>query len=235
MAETIERDRPDLNLLIPREDAGCPFSESATVKSVFEIRRRDPNAFVVADAKALGPVKDLADSLAPIDLDPIYWNNKSLNNRLYILPGGALSGEREGSGFSSGVCEVHAQLELSALAKVKRERPEALVVVNVLCRDEVKARADKVGDSQAIWDFCAESPAREFIVASEVGLAESLALTFSHKRFYDPGAEIFCPNMKLTNLKDLIAVLESYQLRAGLLTRFGARTADGRLNHDISG
>jgi quinolinate synthase len=234
MAETIERLRPELNVLVPRKDATCPFSETVTSNAVWEIRRRDPRALIVADAKAPEAVKELADALMPIDIDPCHWNNKNHNRHLYVLPGQNNLGHDEVSNrLSGGVCQVHWQVEVETLAETMKARPEALVAVNVLCRDEVKARADKVGDSQAIWDFCAESEAREFIVVAEVGLAESLALTFSHKRFYDPGTEIFCPNMKLTNLRDMIAALESYQLREGLFTRFGARAGGDRLSHDI--
>jgi quinolinate synthase len=227
MTETIGRLRPGLNVLVPRADAGCPFSEAVAANAVWEIRQRDPKALVVADAKAPGAIKDLADALMPIDADQSYWNNRDQNQRLYILP------DQGDQGHPPCVCQVHWQVELAALAQAKRDWPKALVAANVLCRDEVKARADKVGDSQAIWEFCGESPNDEFIVVAETGLAESLALTYRHKRFYDPGVEIFCPNMKLTNLRDLISALESYQLRAGLLTRFGARAPEGRLSHDI--
>ncbi|MDR1872841.1 MAG: quinolinate synthase NadA [Deltaproteobacteria bacterium] len=241
MAETIERLKPELSVLIPREDASCPFSETVNANSIWEIRAKDAKAYIVAEAKAPWMVKDLADAIAPVDIDPEYWNNinlnkLNLNKRLYLLPGpnapwpsGSLVGP------NAGVCQVHWQVEVETLAKIKWERPEALVAVNVLCQDEVKARADKVGDSQALFEFCADSPAKEFIVVSEMGLAESLAQAYPNKRFYDPGVEIFCPNMKLTGLRDLISSLESYQLKEGLLTRFGARALEGRLNHDLPG
>ncbi|MDR1607867.1 MAG: quinolinate synthase NadA [Deltaproteobacteria bacterium] len=235
MTETITRLRPDLNVLIPRQDAGCPYSEAFTASQVLDIRRRDPKALIVAEAKASEMVKDISDELAPIDRDSIFWHNRKPNQSVYILPGPISWAKDSDFRQESGVCQVHWQVELTDLLKAKWERPQALVAVNVLCRDELKARADKVGDSQAIWDYCAESRHNEFIVVSEMGLAESLALTYGHKRFYDLGVEIFCPNMKLTNLRDLISVLESYQLREGLITRFGARAVGGHLSHDIPG
>ncbi|MDR0548915.1 MAG: quinolinate synthase NadA [Deltaproteobacteria bacterium] len=236
MAETVARLRPELNVLIPRPDANCPYSETTRASVVWEIRRQDPTALIVADAKAPGAVKDLADALIPLDFDSSYFQDRAHNKRLYVLPGpNPLAQDPYAARLTEGVCQVHHQVELEAVLKAKAERPRALVAANVLCRDEVKARADKVGDSQALWDFCAQSEAKEFIVVAESGLSESLALTFSHKRFYDPGVEIFCPSMKLTNLRDLITALESYQLKAGVLTRFGARAVEGRLNRDLSG
>ncbi|MDR1577691.1 MAG: quinolinate synthase NadA [Deltaproteobacteria bacterium] len=236
MTETIERLRPDLNILIPRLDASCPYSETVTANVVSQIRHRDPKAVIIADAKASGAVKDLSDGLVPLDIPSGYWDNKSQNNRLYILPGpNMFAQETMDSRLMSAVCQVHWQVELADLLKAKREHPEAVVVVNVLCRDEVKDRADQVGDSQTIWNYCSENRGLEFIVVSEIGLGESLALSYPHKRFYDPGVEIFCPNMKLTNLRDTITVLESYQLREGLITRFGARQMGGHLSHDIPG
>ncbi|MDR1084742.1 MAG: quinolinate synthase NadA [Deltaproteobacteria bacterium] len=228
MAETISSLRPELNILIPRHDAACPYSETVSPRTVWEIRRDDPKAFIVAQAKAPREVKELADSLMPDDLTPDFWYDKVHDNHLYILPGRI--GERAENSFSGSrgsVCQVHWQVEVSHVAQAKKEHPEALVAANVLCQPEVLAMADKIGDSQALWEFCGHHSALEFIVVAEMGLAESLGQTFGHKKFYEPEVEIFCPNMKLTNLKDLITVLESFQLRQGLVTHFGSRPSEG--------
>ncbi|MDR1395051.1 MAG: quinolinate synthase NadA [Deltaproteobacteria bacterium] len=233
MAETIARLRPELNVLVPRRDASCPYSETVTPRTIWEIRKNDPRALIIADAKAPGEVKDLADGLMPIDLEAGYWNNKAEPGRnLYVLPGPAPS---RAEGGPAGVCQVHWQLEAAQLAQAQREHPRARTAVNVLCQDEVKAMADQVGDSKTIWEFCRDSPAGEFIIAAEAGLTESLAQAFPHKIFHDPGTEIFCPNMKLTNLRDIVAVLESFQLRQALVTHFGRRSMGDRLSHDLSG
>jgi len=79
-----------------------------------------------------------------------------------------------------------------------------LAAVNMLCRPEVRAAADFVGDSAGLNRFCSESRARDFIIVSEAGLAEFLTLARPEKNFYETEAEMFCPNMKLTNLKTVI-------------------------------
>jgi quinolinate synthase len=176
-------------------------------------------------------VKDLADRLMPIDLTADYWNNID-QKPLYILPGYK---SKEDCSLDSKVCQVHWQVEVEHLIKAQKEHPRAVKLVNILCQPELLALADKIGDAQSLWDFCGDNPAKEFIVVSEMGLSESLAAQFPQKTFYDPGVEIFCPNMKLTNLRDMIAVLESFQLRAGLVTHFGTRPLGGQFSHDLPG
>jgi quinolinate synthase len=109
------------------------------------------------------------------------------------------------------VCQVHELATAEDLAQARGLHPGATVAVNLLGRPEVRAAADFVGDSAGISRFCSESRARDFIIVSEAGLAEFLTLARPEKNFYETEAEIFCPNMKLTNLKAVIDRLKSLE------------------------
>jgi quinolinate synthase len=50
---------------------------------------------------------------------------------------------------------------------------------------------------------------------AEAGLSESLGQAYPEKEFFEPGLEIFCPSMKLTNIKDILRALEDYALSLG--------------------
>jgi quinolinate synthase len=106
---------------------------------------------------------------------------------------------------------VHELATADDLAEARGRYPGALVAVNLLCRPELRAAADFVGDSAGLGRFCAEASARDIIIVSEAGLAEFLALNRPDKNFYETEAEIFCPNMKLTNLKVVIDRLKTLE------------------------
>jgi quinolinate synthase len=121
------------------------------------------------------------------------------------------------------VCQVHELVAAADLAEARERHPGALVAVNLLCRPEVRAGADFVGDSAGLSRFCAESRARDFIVVSEAGLAEFLSATRTDKNFYETEAEVFCPNMKLTNLK---SVIDCLKILEGEKNGMGRQTGD---------
>lgn len=214
MAEEILNRNIGRPLLQPREDLSCPLAEAVSLEEVLAIKKLNPEAVVVADMKARPEILALAEvKISPATAAEIL---DGLGSREVIaLPGPQLV---EWAGFGhlisarwpKAVCQVHELALKDDLAKAREEHPEAKVAVNLLCRPEVRAGADFVGDSAAIRNYCREANAREFIVVSEAGLAEYLAETLPDKLFHETEAEIFCPNMKLTTLKSMIDRLEKF-------------------------
>ncbi|UQZ89106.1 hypothetical protein C4J81_07805 [Deltaproteobacteria bacterium Smac51] len=204
-------------LLVPRLDISCPLSDAVSLDEVKEARLRHPDALIVVDIRASREIKELAD----LEINPSNAREvlASTNGRpLIALPGPQLVDQ---SGFGSqvvnrwdkAVCKVHELALPEELAAAKQAWPEALAAVHSLCRPDLLPMADFVGDSSAIRRFCSESSASEFIILSETGLAGYLAESMPEKIFYETEAEIFCPNMKLTNLKSIINCLEDFQER----------------------
>jgi quinolinate synthase len=80
--------------------------------------------------------------------------------------------------------------------------------------------ADYVGSTSALIEYCAASPAREFIVLTESGVHYSLARTSPDKRFYYVANENCncseCPYMKLNTLEKLRDALVSLEPRVEL-------------------
>lgn len=215
MAEAIAKTRPDLPLLVPRQDAGCPLAEAVSLNEVVQAKKEYPEALVVADVKTLSALKELAD----IEISPATAGDilpKIAGKQLIMLPGAYLAdwlGLQQGQvvkKWPKAVCQVHELALAADLIAAKAEHPQALVAVNILGRAEVRALADHVGDAASIWRFCAENIGPEFIIVSETGLTESLIEAFPAKQFYETEAEIFCPNMKLTNLRSILATLEAF-------------------------
>ena len=214
LCEAIEASRPDLPVLWPRRDAGCPLAEALGPQDYQQAREKYPEALLLADIKASLEIKEMADILiSPSTAQEIF---SALKGRKIIMAPGAYLAEVLGyehllaHKWPEAVCKVHEQALPEDLLAAKNEHPEALVLANILCLPLVRQMADYVGDSRSLWQYAADSPASEFIIVSEASLAESLAENFPHKKFHETAAEIYCPNMKLTSLKAMLALLEKF-------------------------
>jgi len=208
MVEAVLAGGPRAEIWTPRTDLACPLADAVSPEEVREAKRRFPQARVVVDMKARPEIRALAD----LEISPATAAEKlaGLDGApVLALPGPQLV---DWAGFGAqvvwrwprAVCQVHELATLPDLAEARARHPGASVAVNLLCRPEVRAEADFVGDSAGLSRFCSESRALDFIIVSEAGLAEYLATSRPGKNFYETEAEIFCPNMKLTNLKALI-------------------------------
>jgi quinolinate synthase len=211
MVGAMERLRPDLEFLVPRADAGCPLSDPVGAEAVAAIRAAGAGGrppLVVADLKASAEVRELADVVL---LDEASWPVESGDRPVHVLP--ALSGGdpdlRPHLDHPGAVCQVHRQVTEEVVREAMGRNAPVLVVANSLCRPEVRALADVRGDSQTLWDWCAARLGGRFLVIAESGLVESLSETFPESRFFETETEVFCPNMRLVNIKDALARLEA--------------------------
>lgn len=213
MIEEIRRRGSKAELLSPRDDLSCPLAEAVSLEEVVEIKKLQPEAKIVAEMKARPEILALADAvISPATAREVL---PRLGDKIIPLPGPQLAqwagfGHLISARWPRAVCQVHELALKEDLDRARAQFPHALVAVNLLCRPEVKAGADFVGDSAGIRDFCLSRPEPEFIIVSEAGLAEYLAELRPDKTFHETEAEIFCPNMKLTTLKSIITRLELF-------------------------
>jgi quinolinate synthase len=211
MVGAMESLRPDLSFLVPRGDAGCPMSDPVGSQAVFAARALisgGPPPLVVADIKASREVRELSD----VALSDELWSPDPNEKRpVVVLP--ALSSGDPGLfphfQHPGAQCQVHGQVQPEAVMEAMEEHAPVLVAANSLCGPEVRALADFSGDSQSIFDWCASMPGGRFLVIAESGLVETLAEAFPESLFFETRTEIFCPNMKLANIKDVLAALEA--------------------------
>ncbi|MDR3205420.1 MAG: quinolinate synthase NadA [Deltaproteobacteria bacterium] len=220
LPEAIEALRPDLQILSPRNDCHCPLSRQIDNAEFIRFRIFNSRKFVVADLKASALVRALSDLVltSPQDYDDLMARCSEGSERDIIVAPALSLGDPNGFeelGWPGAVCQVHARVTKEDVLEAKKKAPRAKILVNSLCQRQVRELADFVGDSQSAFDFVKNNPTESYLVIFETGLVESLALSFPHSRFIELDEEIFCPNMKLNNLKDLLRVLEQFELTQG--------------------
>jgi quinolinate synthase len=116
-----------------------------------------------------------------------------------------------------GACIVHATFPARRVTKARRDHPNALVVAHPECPADVLAMADFIGSTSALIQYCASSPADEFIVMTESGVSHSLHKLAPHKTFHFVPNENCncseCPYMKRNTLEKLRDCLKNLEPR----------------------
>ncbi len=120
-----------------------------------------------------------------------------------------------------GYCPTHDRIGRKDIEEAKRRHPQALVIAHPECLPEVQEIADGLESTSGMIRFARESDAREFIIATEMGLNHRLKKENPGKEFYSPTQKAVCPNMKLTTLSKAIETLRSerYEIRLDEETR----------------
>ena len=114
----------------------------------------------------------------------------------------------------NGACLVHEEFSAAKIEELKREHPEAVVLVHPECKPEVVALADYAGSTAGILAYCARPEVREVIVVTESGILHEMTQRHPDKRFYlvepEKGCEkcVSCKDMKLVTLENILSTLE---------------------------
>ena len=226
MAETAKVLNPGRTVIVPDREAGCSLVDSCPAEPVREFRRRHPEYTVVSYINTSIEVKAESDILCTSRNAVKIVNSIPAEQPILFLPDANLGNYvkrqtgRENMKIWQGACIVHATFPARRLAEARLEHPQALVAAHPECPEPVLAMADFVGSTSAIIEWCAASPAAEFIVMTESGVNYSLARTSPGKRFYYVANENCncseCPYMKLNTLEKLRDALLTLEPRVEL-------------------
>jgi len=117
------------------------------------------------------------------------------------------------------------------VAAARRAHPDAEVLVHPECRPGVIDRADHVFSTSGMVRHACKSPAREFVIGTEIGLLHQLEKKCPGKAFYPLSNKAVCANMKKTDPAKVLAALERLEPRVTVPTETAvrARTAIERM------
>lgn len=189
MAETAKVLSPSKKVLLPEPQAGCSLAESCDAREFAEFKRRYPGHKVVSYVNTSVGVKALTDICCtssnalkvvesiPADQPLIFAPDRNLGSYIQRLTG------RENIVLWNGACHVHEEFSLERILELKREHPDARIVVHPECREYIVQVADFVGSTAAILAYCGRSDAEEFIVVTESGILAEMRKRYPDKVF----------------------------------------------------
>lgn len=213
MAETASILSPEKTVIMPDKNAGCPMANMITAEDLRELKERHPKAEVV------GYVNTSAEVKAEVDICCTSTNAVKVVNSLkdaeeiIFVPDKYLSdfvSKKTGKMLISwdGYCPTHVKILPEDIIRKVRLHPKARVIAHPECRPEVIALADEALSTGKTCEYVRKSEAKEFIIATEVGLVYRLQKDNPEKKFYPASELAVCPNMKRTNLEKVLWSLE---------------------------
>ena len=213
MGESAKVLNPTKKVLIPDMAADCPMAHMATTDRIDEVREKYDDVAVVCYVNSTADLKAASD-VCVTSANALKIVSRLPQRHIYFIPDQNLAHyiadqlpEKEFI-FNDGFCHVHNSISIDALEKTKTLKPDVPVLVHPECKPEVVAEADYVGSTSGIIKYATESSAKEFIVATELGVMHELKKRNPDKTFYPAGPMQICPNMKKLTMEKLLHVLK---------------------------
>jgi quinolinate synthase len=213
MAETAAILNPDKKVIIPSADAKCPMAAQLPAGLVRKAKENNPDVpFVIyvnshAEARAEADVCCTSANADRIveqlnsdtimlgpDANLAWYAQRKARKRVIPIP-------------SNGYCYVHRAFRKEHVSKVRREYPDAAVIVHPECDPEVQLSADFVGSTSQMLKFAKKTDYERIIVGTELGLIQRMRREIPDKSFI-PLNSVICFNMKKNTLENLLNAIE---------------------------
>lgn len=212
MAETAKLLSPDKTVYLANPSAGCPMAEQFTPEEIQRYKQANPGVPVVAYINTTAALKTVCD-VCVTSSSAVKIVGAMPQNKVLFIPDGNLGRyvqrmlpDKEIELFPGG-CPVHGAVTPADVESARAAHPGIPLLVHPECPPAVVEQADFVGSTAAIMDYAAASSEREFIIGTEISIAEHLQYDCPGKRFYPLTAHLICPDMKATTLADVYALV----------------------------
>ncbi len=208
MAETAKMLAPEKRVFLANPNAGCPMAEQMEADMIAQLKSAEPDRTVVAYINTTAELKTVCD-VCVTSSSALKIVRALDNDKILFIPDCNLGSYVKRNvpdkdvKLLQGGCPVHASVTVKDAEGAKAEHPEALFLVHPECIPAVSDMADYVGSTSGIMNFAKSSDSREFIIGTELSIAEHLQYECPDKKFYPLSKKIMCPNMKLTTLPDV--------------------------------
>lgn len=219
MGETAKILCPEKKVLIPDLNAGCSLADSCPADKFAEFVKEHPDHTVIsyvntsAAVKAVTDIvvtstnaKQIVDSL-PADEKIIFGPDRNLGNYINSVTGRDML-------LWNGACHVHEKFSVERIIELKRQYPDAAVLVHPECKSAVARLADKVASTAGLLKYAVASDKKDFIVATESGILFEMRRKCPDKNFIPAPPEDStcacneCNFMRLNTLEKLYNTLK---------------------------
>lgn len=213
MAETAAILSPTKTVLLPEKTAGCPMADMINAEQLRSLKEKHPDALVVTYVNSSAEVKALSDYCCTSSNAVALVSSLPMEQPIIFVPDqnlGAFVAERTGREMIlwPGYCPTHVWIEPDAVAAMRKEYPDAVVLAHPECTAAVRAMADELLSTGQMLRFIPKSKAQTFIIATEMGIIHTLQKRYPDRRFVSVTDRAICPNMKKISLEKVLWSLE---------------------------
>ncbi|MBL4910025.1 MAG: quinolinate synthase NadA [Alteromonadaceae bacterium] len=224
MGETAKILTPEKTVLMPELEATCSLDLGCPIDEFSAFCDQHPDHTVVVYANTSAAVKARADwvvtssiALEIVEMlasegKPIIWGpDRHLGAYIEKETGAKML-------MWQGACIVHDEFKAKALIELKKQYPDAGVLVHPESPANVIAIADAVGSTSQLIKASQEMPNEHFIVATDKGIFYKMEQASPNKTFVEAptggnGATCrscaHCPWMAMNGLQSILEALQS--------------------------
>lgn len=220
MGETVKILCPDKIVLVPDMEAGCSLADSCEASAFEKFIKQHPGHTVISYVNTTAAVKALTDVVVtsgnakeivetfPADHPIIFGPDKNLGNYINGITGRNML-------LWDGACHVHEKFSLEKILELKKQYPQAKILVHPECKKPLQLIADKIGSTAVLLKYAKESDYDTFIVATESGILHQMQKDCKGKKFIAAPAMDStcgcneCNYMKLNTMEKLYECLKN--------------------------
>jgi len=179
MAETAKILAPEKKVLLPDMMAGCSLADSCKAEDFEKFLKENPGRTVVSYVNTSAEIKALSDIICTSSNAVQIVESLPENEKIIFAPDRNLGNyvlNKTGRDIViwNGTCHVHEEFSLEAIINLKKENPDAKIIVHPECEMPVRLVADYIGSTSALLSFTKTDPGKTYIVATEAGIIHQM-------------------------------------------------------------
>ncbi len=219
MAETAKILNPHKLVLLPDLEAGCSLAEGCPAPEFKRFREMHPDHVAITYINCSAEVKALSDIICTSSSAEKIINQIPKDKPILFSPDknlGAYLAKKTGRQMLlwNGSCIVHETFSEKKIIGLQMEHPDAKLIAHPECEASLLSRADFIGSTSALLKYVQSSPAKKFIIATEVGIIHQMQKSAPEKEFIpappDPNCACNeCPHMKRNTMEKLYLCMKN--------------------------
>ncbi|MBU0685524.1 MAG: quinolinate synthase NadA [Candidatus Thermoplasmatota archaeon] len=220
MAESAKILNPEKTVLHPDLKAKCPMAAMVDVRSLRELKAEHPGAPVVSYVNTSADVKAESD-ICCTSANAVKIVQSLPDKKIIFVPDTNLGlyvqrfVKDKVIVLWPGYCPTHMNITAKDLQELKRQHPQAEILVHPECTPDVIDYADFAYSTEGIIRHVVASQKREFIIGTEENMLHRLRKEAPGKIFHSP-PNASCPNMREITLEDVRDSLLKMQFKIEL-------------------
>jgi quinolinate synthase len=169
-------------------NAGCSLADSCKASDFKKFIKDNPGRTIVSYVNTTAEIKAMSDIICTSSNAIQIINSLPPGEKIIFAPDRNLGNYVKSKTDRdiivwNGACHVHEEFSLEAIIKLKKDYPDAKIIVHPECELPVRMVADFIGSTAALLQFTRIDEAKIYIVATEPGIIHQMKKVNADKTF----------------------------------------------------